>query len=225
MINTYNEKDLHGDIKNFLLKPDDLVETPYKGFIIDIKREDLLIEIQTKSLSALRKKLEKLLDINRIRIVHPILLNKEIILLSSEQNILHKRLSPKHGDVTDIFEELIYIHDLFRHMNLEIQLLLVTAQEIRVDDGKGSWRRRGISIVNSKLKEIHENHLIKDAIQLLKFLPKKIIISQFSTQDLCSAMGITMNRAQKICYCLKKLDLIEAVSKQGRLKIYQKKKG
>lgn len=223
MINTYNERELHGDIKHFLLKPEDQLEAPYKGFIIDIKRDNLLIEIQTKSFSSLRKKLEKLLDINRIRIVHPILLNKEIILLSTEKNILHQRLSPKHGDITDIFEELIYIHDLFRHMNLEIQLLLVTAQEFRVDDGKGSWRRRGISIVNSKLKEIHENHLIKDAVQLFKFLPKTIINSQFTTRELSSSMGITMNRAQKICYCLKKLDLIEMVSKRGRLTVYQKK--
>jgi len=223
MINTYNEKDLHGDIKHFLLKPGDLLETPYKGFIIDIKRDDLLIEIQTKSFSALRKKLEKLLDINPIRIVHPILLNKEIVLLSSEKNILNKRLSPKHGDITDIFEELIYIHDLFRHINLEIQLLLVTVQEFRIDDGNGSWRRRGISIVNTKLKEIHENHLIKDAIQLFKFLPKNIFDSQFTTRDLSSAMKITMKRAQKICYSFKNLELIEAVSKQGRLTVYQKK--
>ena len=222
MINTYNEKSLHGEIKEFLLQLNDLLEEPYKGFIIDIKRDDLLIEIQTKSLNALRKKLTKLLDINKIRIVHPIILNKEIILLSSENTILHKRLSPKHGNLTDIFEELIYIHDLFRHMNLEIQLLLVTVQEFRKDDGQGSWRRRGISIIDSKLKEIHENHLIKDAIQLLKFLPNELFNSKFTTRDLSSTMAISMNRAQKICYCLKKLDLIKPVSKQGRLTVYQK---
>ncbi|MDN5358944.1 MAG: hypothetical protein PWQ84_7 [Thermotogaceae bacterium] len=224
MINTYNEKSLHGEIKEFLLQPNDLLEEPYKGFIIDIKRDDLLIEIQTKSLNALRKKLTKLLDINRIRIVHPIFVNKEIILLSSENTILQKRLSPKHGDLTDIFEELIYIQDLFRHMNLEIQLLLVTIQEFRKDDGKGSWRRRGVSIIDSKLKEIHGNYLIKDAIQLFKFLPNELFNSKFTTRELSSAMAISINRAQKICYCLKKLDLIKPVSKQGRLTVYQKNK-
>lgn len=223
MINTFNEKGLHSEIKHYLTKPNDLLESPYKGFIIDIKRDDLLIEIQTKSLNALRKKLEKLLDINRIRIVHPILKNKEIMLFSDKNTILHKRLSPKHGDFTDIFEELIFIPDLFRHMNLEIQLLLVSVQEIRKDDGNGSWRRHGISIVNTKLKEIHEIHLIKDAVQLFKYLPKTIVNSDFSTRELSAAMSITMNRAQKICYCLKKMDLIEPVSKKGRLTVYQRR--
>ena len=222
MINIFNEKDLHSELKLYLSEPNDLLESPYKGFIIDIKRDELIIEIQTKSLNALRKKLEKLLDVNRIRIVHPILKNKEIILLSDKDNILHQRVSPKHGDFTDIFEELIYIPDLFRHINLEIQLLLVSVQEIRKDDGNGSWRRRGVSIVNTKLKEIHEIHLIKDPVQLLKFLPNSVVDSQFSTKDLSSAMSVTMNRAQKICYSLKKMRLIEPVGKKGRLQVYQR---
>ncbi|MFW6262550.1 MAG: hypothetical protein ACOC34_00810 [Thermotogota bacterium] len=222
MINTYNEKDLHNDIKHYLYQSDDLLESPYKGFIIDIKRKDLLIEIQTKSLNALRKKLERLLDINRIRIVYPIILNKEIILLSTDNTLLHKRLSPKHGNISDVFEELIFIPELFRHMNLEIQLLLVSIQEIRKDDGNGSWRRNGVSIINTKLKEIHEDHLIKDAVQLFKFLPQNIITnSPFTTKDLSSAMKIKMNRAQKICYFFKKMDLIEPISKKGRLTVYQ----
>jgi len=222
MINTFNEKELHNDIKRHLSTTGDLLEVPYKGFIIDIKRDNLLIEIQTKSLNALRKKLEKLLDINRIRVVHPILKNKEIVLLSPDERTMHKRMSPKHGNMTDIFEELIYIPDLFKHMNLEILLLIVSVQEIRRDDGNGSWRRKGISIVNTKLIQIHEEYLLKDAIQLFKYLPKNITESEFTTRDLSSSMNITLNRAQKICYCLKRLDLIKPLSKRGRLIVYQR---
>ena len=96
-------------------------------------------------------------------------------------------------------------------------------QEIRKDDGNGSWRRRGVSIVNTKLKEIHEIHLIKDPVQLFKFLPNSVVDSQFSTKDLSSAMSVTMNRAQKICYSLKKMSLIEPVGKKGRLQVYQRR--
>ncbi len=221
MINTYNERDLHSELKTLLSRSGDLIEIPYKGFIIDIKREDLLIEIQTKSLNSLRKKLETLLDINRIRIVHPILKAKEIIVVSQENEILRKRMSPVHGDITDIFDELIYIPDLFKHMNLEILLLIVSVQEIRKDDGKGSWRRRGISLINTKLTQIHEEHLIKDAVQLFKYLPKSIINSEFSTRILSLEMNITLKKSQKICYALKKMGLIKPVSKEGQLIIYK----
>jgi len=159
---------------------------------------------------------------NKIRVVHPILKNKEIVLLSPDERTMHKRMSPKHGNMTDIFEELIYIPDLFKHMNLEILLLIVSVQEIRRDDGNGSWRRKGISIVNTKLIQIHEEYLLKDAIQLFKYLPKNITESEFTTRDLSSSMNITLNRAQKICYCLKRLDLIKPLSKRGRLIVYQR---
>jgi len=207
-----------------LFKPGDQIEVPYKGFIIDIKRDDLLIEIQTKSLGALKKKLNHLLDINRIRIVHPIIKTKEIIVLSPDDNVLRKRQSPKRGDITDIFEELIYIPELFKHLNLELLLLMVSIQEIRKDDGNGSWRRHGISIINAKLKKVHEEHLLVDGIQLLKYLPQYIILNDFTTKDLSSAMNITLNRAQKICYCLSRMDLIESISKKGNLLVYRKKK-
>jgi len=223
MINTFNEKDLHHQIKQYLYKPGDQIEVPYKGFIIDIKRNDLLIEIQTKSLGALKKKLNQLLDINRIRIVHPIIETKEIVVLSSDDSVLRKRISPKRGDITDVFEELIYIPELFRHMNLELLLLMVSIQEIRKDDGKGSWRRHGISVINAKLKEVHEEHLLVDGIQLLKYLPDQIIHTEFTTKDLSSTMNIKMNRAQKICYCLSKMEIIEPFSKKGNLLVYRKK--
>lgn len=223
MINVYNEKSLHRDIKQHLYEAGDELECPYEGFIIDIKRDDLLIEIQTKSLNSLRKKLEKLLDKNRFRIVHPILKNKEIVLLSNESEIIRKRLSPLHGKVVDVFDELIYVHDLFAHMNLEIQLLIINARETRIDDNKGSWRRKGISLDNIQLTHVHETILLKDGVQLFKYLPKSITNTQFTTKSISSQMKIPMNKAQRICYCLKKMNLIKEVSKKGNLKIYIKK--
>ena len=45
---------------------------PIDNFVIDIVRDDLLIEIQTRNLSAIKKKLTKLLLANRVRLVYPI---------------------------------------------------------------------------------------------------------------------------------------------------------
>lgn len=222
MINIYNEKSLHNDLKQYLYETGDELECPYEGFIIDIKRKDLLIEIQTKHLNALRKKLVKLLDKNRIRIVHPILKKKEIVLLSNENKIMRKRFSPLHGNVLNIFEELIYIHDLFLHMNLEIQLLIVDAREIRIDNGKGSWRRKGISLDNIQLTKVHETILLKDGVQLFKYLPESIANTEFTTKSISLQMKVPLKRAQKICYCLKKMRLIKELPKKGNLKVYRK---
>ncbi|HOO31932.1 MAG TPA: hypothetical protein PK466_01045 [Thermotogota bacterium] len=223
MINTYNEKSLHADIKAFLSKTGDEFECSYNGFIIDIKRNDLLIEIQTKNFLAMRKKLSRLLDCNRIRLVHPIIKNKKITVLETDgTTIKHSRYSPKHGDITDIFEEILYIPELVSHMNLEIQILLISAEEIRIDDGKGSWRRKGISIADRKLIEVHDDMLLNHPVQLFKLLPESIQTEEFSTRDLSEMMKITKQKASKICYTLKKIGLIIPVSKQGNLIIYRR---
>jgi hypothetical protein len=223
MINTFNEKSLHFDIKQYLLMEGDKPECSYDGFVIDIKREDLLIEIQTKNFSAMRKKLERLLDCNRIRLVHPIIKNKRITVYDSDgETVKHSRMSPKRGEINDIFEELIYIPDLICHMNLELQILLVSAEEFRIDDGKGAWRRKGISIFDRKLLQVHDSITIIHPIQLLKLLPDFTATKEFSTRDLSISMNIPQKKANKICYALKKIGLIKPISKKGNLLIYKR---
>jgi hypothetical protein len=224
MINTFNEKSLHADIKNYLFQDGDSVECKYEGFVIDIKRKDLLIEIQTKNFSALRKKLHKLLDCNRIRLVHPIIKNKRITVYEHDGiSVKHSRNSPKHGKLTDIFDEILYIPNLINHMNLELQILLISAEEIRIDDGKGSWRRKGISISDRKLLEVHEEYNLSHPVQLFKLLPETLSEVEFSTKDLATMMKIPRQKATKICYCLKKMKLITPVSKKGNLILYKKR--
>ncbi|MHA1257030.1 MAG: hypothetical protein ACTSPS_15680 [Promethearchaeota archaeon] len=45
-IGTLKEKSLHAELKNWLKLPGDKIESPVDGYIIDIVRGELLIEIQ-----------------------------------------------------------------------------------------------------------------------------------------------------------------------------------
>ncbi len=56
-INVYNEGPLHAAIKAYIAQPGDVFETEVDGYIIDVQRGDLLIEVQTRNFSALRVKL------------------------------------------------------------------------------------------------------------------------------------------------------------------------
>ena len=46
MIGTLNEKPLHAGLKEWVARPGDAFEQPVDGYVIDIVRDDLLIEIQ-----------------------------------------------------------------------------------------------------------------------------------------------------------------------------------
>ena len=49
-INTYNEKSLHADLKQWYAQPADQLEVPVDGYVIDLVRGDLLVESQPELL-------------------------------------------------------------------------------------------------------------------------------------------------------------------------------
>ena len=61
-IGELNETDLHFALKEWFRKPGDLIEEKVDGYTIDIVRGNKLIEIQTRNLLALKKKIKNLID-------------------------------------------------------------------------------------------------------------------------------------------------------------------
>ena len=59
-INIKNEKSLHSSIKQWYVTDGDRFEVKLDKYVIDLVREDSLIEIQTKNFSAIRNKLREL---------------------------------------------------------------------------------------------------------------------------------------------------------------------
>ena len=109
-IGTLNETTLHTDIKWLYSKSNDQLERKVGNFIIDIVRDDFLIEVQTNNFSAIRNKLDFLIKNNKVKLVHPIIQDKWIVNLDPQLNkIIQRRLSPVHGSYIDIFKELIRI--------------------------------------------------------------------------------------------------------------------
>src|SRR5215208_3427729 len=72
-IGLLNEKPLHASLKQWYARPGDRIEVPVDGFVIDIVRDDLLIEIQTRNFASLKSKLTKLARSHPVRLVYPII--------------------------------------------------------------------------------------------------------------------------------------------------------
>lgn len=75
-IGLLNEKPLHAALKEWYAQPGDRFEVPLAGFVIDIVRDGLLLEIQTSSVASLKSKIASLLPAHRIRLIHPVALEK-----------------------------------------------------------------------------------------------------------------------------------------------------
>ena len=95
-IGRLNEKPLHAALREWYAEPGDGFEVPVEGYVIDIVRNGLLLEIQTGNFSAIRSKLTALVSSHRVRLVYPIAREKWIVRLPKRgRGKPQRRKSPK----------------------------------------------------------------------------------------------------------------------------------
>jgi len=107
VIGTLNEGSLHAQLKAWYAQPGDRPEQPVDGYVVDLVRDELLIEIQTGGFSPLKTKLGRLLVDHPVRLVAPIAGDRRIVKLTADGEVLSIRRSPRHGRVEDIFSRLV----------------------------------------------------------------------------------------------------------------------
>jgi hypothetical protein len=219
-IGTLAEKSLHAALKNWLSQPGDQQEVRVDGFVIDLVRGADLIEIQTRHLGAMKRKLAKLLPHHPIQLVHPIAAEKWIVRQTADGQPISRRKSPKRGQLVDIFAEIVRIPHLLAHPNLTVTVLLTQQEEIWRDDGQGSWRRKRWSVYDNLLLDVVGQHSFESATDWLTLLPQELP-QPFTNRDLTAALKCRANLAQKTTYTLRHAGLIEVVGKQGNARLHQ----
>ena len=202
-IGTLREKPLHASLKRWYAREGDAVEVPVDGYVIDLIRDDLLIEVQTRGFSSIKQKVSVLLDRgHRIRIVHPIPRNKWIVKVDADGTELSRRCSPRHGAPSDIFAELVSFPGLMAHPHLEVEVLMTIEEEYRKQTPNRSWRRKGWAVVERRLIEVNDTLLLECPEDLLDLLPTDLP-EPFTTADLATQLCRPRRTAQQMAYCLR----------------------
>ena len=212
-IGVRNEKSLHAALKQYYARPGDQLEVKVDGFIADIVRGDLLIEIQTRNLATIRRKLSILLEHHPVRLIHPIAAEKWIVRTTAAgKKVIGRRKSPKVGRLVDLFDELVSIPDLINHPNLIIEIAMIHEEEIRRVDGRGSWRRRGQSVHDHKLLKVVETVIFERKEDFVRFLPEQME-QPFSNASLARRLGRPVHAVRPMTYCLRKMGVLELAGK------------
>jgi hypothetical protein len=219
VIGTLNEGSLHAQLKDWYRRPGDRLEQPVDGYVVDIVRGGLLVEIQTGGFAPLRHKLERLLETRDVRLVVPLPLSRRIVRLSADGEVLSARRSPRRGRPEDVFARLVSIPALLAHPRFELELLLTHEDEHRRQEPGRAWRRHGWVVCGRTLASVDRTLFLRtprDALRLLPELPDR-----FDTADLADAAACTRRLAQQMTYCLRAMGVLADDGRRGRAVLYR----
>jgi ribosomal protein S25 len=196
-------------------------EREVAGFVADgISAQGEFIEVQTGSFAPLRKKAAKLIELGGLRVIYPVIVTKYIEVYNAQGKREYRRKSPRRGSPWDLFGALVYAPELPLTRGLAIELVLLDASEQRSRDGKGSWRRKGVSIKDRRLLAVHERICLEKLADYLRFIPFTREES-FTSASLGTRAGIRRELAQKTLYVLARLGIIEKTGKQRNTLVYR----
>jgi hypothetical protein len=218
LIGTQNESAIHSQLKKMYLCPGARAEVPHGNFLVDVDRGDgELVEIQTRHFGKIREKLRFLLQAHRVRLVHPLVRHKVFVFQDPVTGReTSRRKSSRGKKLLDLTDELVGIAPILAHPRLTIEVLFTSEEEVRCQDGKGSWRRKGMSIVDRRLVGIEGSLRLCAPADYREALLPGNTPAEFTNTDLAAHLHVPYRKAQQLTYCLRALGIIEAAGKNGR---------
>ncbi|HEX2087180.1 MAG TPA: hypothetical protein VHF89_15975 [Solirubrobacteraceae bacterium] len=218
-IGVLREGPLHAAVKELCARPGDRAEVKVGRFVVDLVRADgELVEIQTGGFAPLAPKLDALLDDHRMRIVHPIAAERRIVRVDANGEVLSARRSPARGRALAVFDRLVTFPSLLAHPNLVVELLLC-----REDHVRAPAPRRGRRFLRDpgerRLRDVVERIELREPADALALVGAPSG-EPFTNRDLAVRLGCDARLAERITYCLRHMEVVEAVGKRGRAAVF-----
>jgi hypothetical protein len=222
MIGTYAETELHAALKRHYAGSDGEIEVRVGPYWIDVRRQARLIEIQTGNFSALRAKLARLLTEHDVSLVYPVAAERHLLWLDPQGAVVRRRKSPMRGRVEDIFDELVSFPQLIGHPRLQLRVLMTHEELLRTPAPRRKRFDRGWTPVDRRLVGIVGEHVFTGPDDFVALLPSTLL-SPFTARELASCANLSLRTAQRMVYCLRKMNALEEIGRRGRASTYARR--
>lgn len=221
-INVFNEQPLHAALKRWYAGDDGAMEVSLDGYIVDVVRDDLLIEIQTGNFSSIKRKLYDLTGSHTVVLAFPIP-QETWLVKRAEDGVseLERRKSPKRGTLLELYPELVSFPDLLQRETFSLEVVFTREEEVRHRDARRGWRRHGWVIDERRLLDVVTCRRFDHPSDFAGVLPG-VLPERFTTSDLAKALGRSRRLAQKMAYCLREMGVIVDVGRRQRSILYER---
>ncbi|MBQ5312225.1 MAG: hypothetical protein ILP19_09355 [Oscillospiraceae bacterium] len=217
-IGTKGESSVHAVLKNYFETDQESQELAVGKHIADIVSENGITEIQTSHFSALREKLAAFLPVTHVTVVYPVFVNKRIITLSEDGEVLRKRTSPQKGSPYDIFKELFPIAQYMTDDNLSFVIMILDCDEYRIPPealGKQKNKRGRLSVAD-RFPTVLKDEIHIDTPADWKRLVPCLDFKDYTTADLSETAHIPRSSATTALSVLYRAGIIRRTGKRGR---------
>jgi hypothetical protein len=216
-IGTLAEKTVHAVLKEYYGGGEENKEIPLGGFVADVVSEDGVIEIQTRALYRLERKLETLLPLCRVTVVYPIEARKYLLDIDPESGeLVSKRLSPKRLKIWHGIAELYGIRKFLGDENLTVRFPVLTVEETRI---RAAGKKRRADKIDKLPAEMTDEVVIRRNEDILPLIPEGLP-EEFTSAEFAKLCRINADTAGKCIRVLAVMEVICECGKQGRYKVW-----
>lgn len=220
-IGTLGERSLHAALKFYFEESTDRHEVKVGSFVADIVGENGIMEIQTRSLDKLRKKLTAFLEVCPVTVVYPVAQVKWVCWTDPESGEQRsRRRSPKRGELHSAFAELYKIKAFLSHPDFRLCIVLLELEELRVLNGWSKDKKRGGEHCDRIPLALLDEVWFQCPADYLRLFPASLP-EQFTTADYQREAKTSMREAQLVLHICHALGAAERVGKSGNFFLYQ----
>ena len=221
-IGTLAEKTVHAVLKEYYGGGEENKEIPLGGFVADVVSEDGVIEIQTRALYRLERKLEALLPLCRVTVVYPIEDRKYLLDIDPDSGeLVSRRLSPKRVKIWHGIAELYGIRKYLGNENLTVRFPVLTVEETRI---RAAGKKRRADKIDKIPLEMTAEVVIRRKEDMAKLLPENLP-DGFTAAEFAKLCRVNADTAGKCIRVLSVMGIITECGKQGRCKLWRKTEG
>ncbi|NLZ47128.1 MAG: hypothetical protein GX896_10605 [Clostridiales bacterium] len=212
-IGTLGEKTVHAVLKAYYEPDEDSQEIRIGSYVADIVGEDGIIEIQTRQLGKLKKKLECFLEFTDVTVIYPVPKIKYLTWLDTETGELTKsRKSPAQPDEYSVFRELYPLRKFIKNPRFHFVICFMEVEEIRNLNGWSQNKKRGSTRFDRIPKRIIEEMRFDSAEDYWRFLPIELN-ENFSSSQYAKMCNIPRDTARLVLNVLTEVGLVYRTGK------------
>ncbi|MBO5558102.1 hypothetical protein [Ruminococcus sp.] len=215
-IGTLGEKTVHAVLKEYYGGGDESKEIKVGGFVADCVCEAGVVEIQTRQLYRLDRKLAAFLPVCRVTVVFPVEREKTIITVDEESGeLISRRRSPKHVTVYHAIAQLYGIRQHLADDNLTVRLPVLSVEEFR-----SANKKRGHTAKLDRVPTAMSDEIVLTRPEDYAALLPASLPDVFTSAELAKLCHIDRDSARQVIGVLKQLQLVSESGRRGRSKLF-----